>query len=214
MKDDAYASDLVLLTADKNTMFAVEGLLNRPRAVGIQPVKAVFYVHPERDPGCLLRADSFLRPFAKRFAHAIVMFDREGCGRQQESREELEAEVTSALSRSGWRDRAASIVIDPELENWVFSDSPEVDMVIGWAGRTPPLRTWLEQEGLLEMDQVKPSRPKEAMEAALRQVRMPRSSSIYAQLSERVSLERCTDPAFLKLKTTLQEWFRAPEKAQ
>jgi hypothetical protein len=56
MTDGAYESDLVVLTADKNKKFAVQGLLNRPQALRIRPLSAVFYIHPESDPGCLLHA--------------------------------------------------------------------------------------------------------------------------------------------------------------
>ncbi len=207
MSASAAASDLVILAADKNIKFAVEGLLNRPQAMGMRAVTAVFYIHPESDPGCLRRSDAFLRPFVNKFAHALVIFDREGCGKQQQPRTALEDEATSRLFRSGWADRAAAVVIDPELENWVFNDSPEVDAAVGWAGRTPKLRDWLEKEGLLASDRIKPARPKDAMEAALRHVRLPRSSAIYGQLAGRVGLARCADPAFLKLKSTLQTWF-------
>jgi hypothetical protein len=212
MTQGAYERDLVVLTADKNMKFALQGLLNRSEALQIRPIKAVFYIHPESDPGCLLRADAFLRPFINHFPHAIVMFDREGSGRQHKMREELEEEVFAGLSRSGWEDRASVIVIDPELENWVFSESPEVDTAMGWAGRNPSLRLWLKAQGFLMPDQAKPSRPKEAMEAALRHVRIPRSSSIYGRLAEHVGLGRCTDRAFLKLITTLQSWFPVLDK--
>jgi hypothetical protein len=50
------------------------------------------------------------------------------------------------------------------------------------------------------------------MEAALRHLRRPRSSSIYAQLAERVGLERCMDPAFIRLKEVLQSWFSAGDE--
>lgn len=211
MNEYAYESDLVALTADKNMKFAIEGLLNRPQALAVRPISAVFYIHPGRDSGCLLHADAFIRPFVRRFAHAIVMFDREGCGKEDKTREELEQQVASALSRSGWSDRAAVIVIDPELENWVFSDSPEVDAAMGWSGNNPLLRTWLEDQNYLAAGEIKPVRPKEAMEAALRHVRMPRSSSIYRRLAEHVGIGRCTDNAFQKLKATLRAWFPVPD---
>jgi hypothetical protein len=211
MIECAYESDLVVLTADKNMKFAIEGLLNRPQALAVRPISAVFYIHPESDPGCLLHADDFLRPFIKRFAHAIVMFDLEGCGKEKRTRHELEQQVVSALSRSGWEDRAAATVIDPELENWVFSDSPEVDRVLGWRGNDPSLRTWLENQDYLAAGQIKPARPKEAMEAALRHVRMPRSSSIYGHLAQNVGFGRCTDNAFQKLKALLRTWFPVPD---
>jgi hypothetical protein len=211
MIECAYESDLVVLTADKNMKFAIEGLLNRPQALAVRPISAVFYIHPESDPGCLLHADDFLRPFIKRFAHAIVMFDLEGCGKEKRTRHELEQQVVAALSRSGWEDRAAATVIEPELENWVFSDSPEVDRVLGWRGNNPSLRTWLENQDYLAAGQIKPARPKEAMEAALRHVRMPRSSSIYGHLAQNVGFGRCTDNAFQKLKALLRTWFPVPD---
>ncbi|BBO89387.1 methylation-associated defense system protein MAD4 [Desulfosarcina ovata] len=204
---NAYEADLAVLTADKNMKFALEGLLSRPQALAVRPISAVFYIHPESDPGCLLHADAFLRPFARRFAHAIVMFDREGCGQEEKPRDELEKQVTTILSQSGWAERAAVIVIDPELENWVFSDSPEVDAALGWKENNPPLRKWLENKNYLLADQIKPARPKEAMEEALRYIRMPRSSSIYGRIARKVSVGRCTDDAFQKLKAKLHEWF-------
>ncbi len=69
------------------------------------------------------------------------------------------------------------------------------------------LRQWLvEKEFLPEVTQVKPDRPKEAMEAVLRYVRKPRSSAIYRAIASTVSLASCDDPAFLKFRRTLQNW--------
>jgi hypothetical protein len=62
-------------------------------------------------------------------------------------------------------------------------------------------------EGYTQQGEVKPKRPKEALEQALRLARKSRSSSIFRQLAQRVSVKRCTDPAFLKFKATLQRWF-------
>jgi hypothetical protein len=214
MNAHALQLDLVVLTADKNMKTAVQGLLDRPKDMGIRSISVDIYVHPERDPGCRLRADAFLRPFVNKAAHAIVMFDREGCGKQKISRKEMESDVTSRLSRSGWGDRSACIAIEPELENWVFSNSPEVDIAVGWLGKTPRLRTWLEERSFLMPNHTKPSRPKEAMEAALRHVRLPRSSSIYLKLAERVSLGRCKDDSFLNFKNILQSWFPVPDEKQ
>jgi hypothetical protein len=54
---------------------------------------------------------------------------------------------------------------------------------------------------------MKPFDPKLAVEQVLRQAGKPRSSAIYEQLARRVSLQRCTDPAFVKFTTVLQKWF-------
>ncbi|MCK4765932.1 MAG: hypothetical protein KAW12_27275 [Candidatus Aminicenantes bacterium] len=93
------------------------------------------------------------------------------------------------------------------MENWIWSNSPEVDRALGWQEKTPPLRTWLEDKGYFDRDKSKPDPPKEALQKALRNVRKPWSSSIFRQVSEAVSLNRCSDPAFLKLKEKLVQWF-------
>jgi hypothetical protein len=98
-------------------------------------------------------------------------------------------------------------VIAPELETWVWSDSPRVDRVLGWNRDDLSLREWLREKGLLEEGAVKPTEPKRAVELTLRTVRTPRSSSIYFELAQRVSTDRCTDPAFEKLRRCLREWF-------
>ena len=69
------------------------------------------------------------------------------------------------------------------------------------------LRDWLREKGLLPRGAVKPSEPKEAVELVLKTVRTPRSSSIYGDLAQSVSTERCIDPAFAKLRRCLREWF-------
>ena len=202
--------DLVVLAADKNIEYAIRGLLSRYLSLGIRPIDADIFVHPERDPGCLLKSDVFLAGFQQSHAHAIVIFDREGCGKEHLSRMELETEVESTIVRRGWQaSRIASVVLDPELEIWVWSDSIEVDVQLGWQARDPDLRTWLRNSRLMPADVIKPERPKECMEAALREVRQPRSSAIFRRLAESVSLHRCADDAFSKFKTILLNWFPA-----
>lgn len=201
--------DLVVLTADKNAQFAFKGLLTRHRALGVRAIEADLYVHPERDPGVRTRAHDFLRPFASSHAHALAMLDLEGSGRDATSREDLEAEIESRLNRSGWSGRAAAIVVAPELDVWVWSDSPHVEDLLGWKGRTPRLRDWLLQRDWLVTPSLKPERSKEALEAVLLEVRKPRSSAVHQALAEKVSLGHCSDPAFRRLRATLQQWFGA-----
>ncbi len=199
--------DLLVLVADGQMEFAVKGLLMRGEAIGFQPLSVDIHVHPDKDPGCLLRGHDFLRPFHRQYRHALIMLDYEGCGQEMRPRVDLEAELERRLASSGWGNRATAVILDPELEVWVWSDSPEVDAVLGWTNRTPCLADWLRDAGYLHGDTKKPNRPKEALEHALRLVRKGKSSAIFLQLAQRVSVNRCTDPTFLKFKTTLQRWF-------
>ena len=203
----APTKDLIILVADQDMLFGLTGLLSRPVSLGIRAITHDVYPHPYHDPACLLEAHDFLRPFARIYARALVVFDREGCGQEQRTRDELEQIVENHLSRNGWDDHAAAIAIDPELENWVWSNSPQVDLALGWKGRQPSLSEWLVQEGFAQIRYNKPARPKEAMEKALRMSKKSRSSSIFMQLAETVGVEACADPAFNKFRDTLRTWF-------
>jgi hypothetical protein len=202
--------DLVILVADKNTEFALKGLLSRrTHALRIRSITFDIFVHLERDPGCLHRAHDFLRPHTTRYTHALVVFDRDGCGQERKDRVSLERRVEEQLTQSGWDKRAAAVVIDPELEIWVWSDSPHVDSALGWSNRAPGLRPWLVKSGLLSETTTKPQDPKRAVEEALRAARKPRSSNLYQELASSAGFESCTDAAFQKFRGVLTAGFPA-----
>lgn len=195
--------DLVLLVADGQMKAALEPLLARHNALGIRPLKVDCFKHPRHDPGVLHEAGKFLSLHLKQYSRALVLFDREGCGQENKTAAELEQQVQEQLDRAGWENRSAVIVLDPELEVWVWSDSPHVAEVLGLsqaklqslvARSTPP--------GLK-----KPKNPKQVMDEALQLSGIPRSSSLYAALAKQVSLADCTDRAFLRLKQALRKWF-------
>ena len=202
--------DLVVLVADNKIEAAIQGICLRGKSLGFRKLDFSVQPHPQHDSGCFLTAHFRLRPFVSQFAHALVIFDKDGCGKEQAQREDLEVEVEARLSSAGWDDRAKAIVIDPELEAWVWSDSPHVAEVLGWESGDKALRDWLVERGWCCPGQVKPLRPKEAYEAVLRRTGMGQSAGIYRDLAEAVSLGRCTDLAFVKLKTVLQQWFGTP----
>lgn len=204
--ESGHQKDLVLLVPDCNYEKGLNELLQRSESLGIRPISFGIYVHMHRDPGCLLEAHEFLRALAHEFHYALVLFDRDGCGHSGQ-RDAIQREVQTRLSRAGWSDRSDVLVTDPELDAWVWSDSPNVDRALGWGPDRPPLRDWLRQRGLLDPDGIKPRRPKEAMEQALRAAGRPRSASIYAQLGKRVGVNRCTDATFAELRQVLQRWF-------
>jgi len=208
MKARERLKDLICLVADKDIEETLRALLGRHQALDIRETVHDILSHPERDPGCRLRAQDFLRPYHGRYDHALVVFDREGCGREEPSRAEIEDDLEKKLRASGWEgDRAAVVVIDPEVEAWIWSESPHVDAVLGWGGKSPNLRSWLVERSFLDPEALKPRRPKEAMDEAIRKAGKPRSSSLFRQLAERVSVSKCSDPAFAKLRETLSMWF-------
>ena len=205
--------DLVILAADKDLEFALRGMLSRPEALGMRTVEEDIFVHPEHDPACALRGVDFLDNLSGQYRYSLLIFDHEGSGKEATVPQELQESLNAEFVSSTWGNRARAIVLSPELEMWIWSDSPHIDEVVGWKNRNPRLRPWLIEQDYLQTGEVKPDRPKEAFEAALREARKPRSASLYQQIAERVSLRRCTDTAFLELKGILSNWF-PPEREE
>jgi len=208
MTDERDAKDLIVIVADGDMESVVRSLLSRPQAIGIRPVSFDVKRHIQRDAGCRTDSHNYLRLWMNSFSYAMVIFDQEGSGGEQMPREQLEANVELNLCRNGWCDRSAVVVIDPELEAWVWSHSPHIDRLLGWDGNTPPLREWIQTEtGYWNPGRTKPERPKEAMDAVLRRTKKQNSAALFADLASQVSVRNCSDLSFSKFKTVLQNWF-------
>lgn len=202
------AKDLILLMADLDAELTMKGLLLRHRALGIRPVGYDIIRHAMRDSGCRRDAATQLRGYHGRYAHALVIFDRHGCGADTTERDVIEREVEEQLARSGWPEgHSACIVLDPELESWVWSDSPEVARVLGWREGMAALIRELREREFVNEGEWKPRDPKAAMKHILRRARIPHSAALFARLAAGVGLSRCHDPAFHKFVHALRRWF-------
>lgn len=198
--------DLVLLVPDKDIEQTFLGLLARHQSLGIRPIEYKIFVYANRDPGCYHTGHELLALYATEYSNGLIVFDRAWDGAPSQDPNQLAADVEGRL-QPVWQNRAKCVVIDPEIENWVWSDSPNVDVAMGWRNRTPALRQWLRDEGHWPAGTVKPPDPKVAFEKSLRAVRLPPSSSIFRKLATTVSLGRCVDPAFQRVLEILQGWF-------
>ena len=126
--------DLVVLVADKDIQATIESLLLRNESLGIRRISFDLYSHLHRDPGCRSELHHFLIPFHTNYSYAIVIFDHDGCGREEQSSQEIEAEVERLLAIQGWKNRSIALALHPELEIWVWSNSPHVSEALGWTG--------------------------------------------------------------------------------
>jgi hypothetical protein len=196
--------DLVVLVPDKNTEYAVHGALNRPESLGIRAVDFRIVVDPGRDGGVRKRGTQILRLERHQFTHAVLMFDYEGSGAAM-SAANLETELDATLA-AHWGEAAKAIVIEPEMDIWMWGAETHIRDVVGWPA-PPGIREWLVARGFVFGVHGKPERPKEAMDALFREVRVPRSSSHYGALAGRLSLARCQDAAFMRLRAALIRWF-------
>lgn len=211
-------NDLLFLVADKNMAGAVGGLLERDqihRIVGCAQFsfdarRDIKVAEGQNDPGLYTRANELLRPLRAEYAYAVVIVDEEWNGSPGATA--IEARLRAHLDDAGWTtDNSLGLCVRPEADVWLWSDSPHSARALGWAS-WDVLRPRLEAHGYLETGKAKPARPKEAAEWALHNCpgkRVPRSSTIYRQVSSQVSVQRCEDDALVRLLDALRAWFPA-----
>lgn len=199
--------NLFVLVADLDMENALHALLTRSTSLGIHDITFDIERHPGRDAGCRAHAVEHLRPFLGSYDRALVVFDRYGSG-SDDPRDCIGKALDGKLRANGWPDqRAKVIVIEPELEAWLWAGSPVLSQALGWGSAYGDLRRWLVSRGLWSPDSPKPEDPKKAMRAAMRHRRTPWSSRLFAGLGQSMSFSRCRDPAFTELRDTLRAWF-------
>ena len=105
-----------------------------------------------------------------------------GDGVPAESGPALEALIDEKLRQADMADWAVPLVVEPELEAWVFSTSPHVSAVLGWKGSSS-IRKTLEEQNLWKAEDSKPTDPKAALEYILGRTGKSRSSSLFRRLA-------------------------------
>jgi hypothetical protein len=207
--------DCVFLLADGTMEAMFRGFFGRSgchhsletRAFIFDPSEDI--VSGTNDPRTYRQAHELLRPHQRTHRHAVIVLDNDWDGSPGVTA--IRADIRQNMCGSGWDDESFEVVvIDPELENWIWQESRYIVEAFAYEGEAT-LREWLRsQDPPMWLDgEAKPRRPKEAVETVLRMTRMPRSAAIYRQIIEKVSVRRCTDPAFLLLCESLRRWFPA-----
>lgn len=199
-------TDLFCLVADLPMQVVVEAVLNRPEALQIRPISVTWSVHIHRDSGCYHTGPELLRNSRADHSHGLLILDHAWDG-PAASGALLAEQLRGRLAGAGLADWADVVVLEPELEAWLFTGSPHLPLCLGWRGQNPNMREWLEQQGLWPNDLAKPPDPKAAVERVLRKTRKPRSSSTYGKIAEQSSMRGCTDQAFQAFCRILRRWF-------
>ena len=201
--------DLAILVADRNMQAGVDGILHRPQALGIRAVDWRIIRHSGRDGGTRDSGPELLAMLRRECSHGIVMLDWEGSGSDAKSPEALQSELQVRVDRDWGVGKGLAVVIVPELEAWIWGQDNAMRQFIKWDNPGGlAIRDWLRSRGFVFRSDHKPERPKEALEAILVQVNMPRSSALFEQAASRLSLDKCVDPAFVRLRDALRGWFR------
>jgi len=198
--------DILVLTADQNAELLIKTLLEKiPTIENIPAIDYEIIRHPGHDSGVVKNAVEFVRPFINDCRFLMVLFDYEGSGKESLNQNSLESEIEDALNKNGWQNRNICITLYPELESWLWVNRQHLHDILNWH-HEQDIYEWLKSRGYIFQNN-KPVRPKEAFEAALRKVNIPRSSAIYSSLAQKASYLQCTDQSFNKFLNTMKKWF-------
>jgi hypothetical protein len=205
--------DCIFLLADKNMQAAFEGFLSRQafcQSLGcgtfeFDPRKDIAVASGDNDPGLYIRGHELLRPYQTTHRHAVIVLDAEWEG--SPGRIVITEHLSTQIAATGWTaDQFAVIVIDPELENWIWQQNDHVARGLGF-GNSHELMADTDLQAAWPQGQAKPISPKEILETLLQKRRIPRSSAIYKQITSQVSVRHCQDSAFQLLIEFMRTWF-------
>ena len=185
--------------------FTVRAALERHRALGIRPVTFDVIHHPQKDGGVRNSGVQMLNLQMGRYEHGLILLDWEGCGSRHAEPVHEEESLNQEL-KSTWGDRARAIVIEPELDVWIWGSDQALVPVLEWRQEIS-IREYVQSRGFELEENQKPRRPKEAFESLLALQKLSTSASLYQEIASRISLAKCSDPSFIRLKEILWRWF-------
>ncbi len=202
------------MVADKNIEAMILGFLLSPKfhlKIGCNSFQFdskhdLRVAHGKNDPGIFTIAKELLQPYCKTHRHVIVILDAEWSGSPGSIK--IAQQVNNHCINAGWSENnCCVIVIDPELENWIWQNNIHVCHELGANNSYLLLQEELIDKEFWVAGQPKPNRPKEAVEYVLRKNKIPRSSALYKNIASQITSKTCTDAAFVNLKNTLIQWF-------
>jgi hypothetical protein len=180
------------------------------RRFSIDPLneKDIFRVPGHTDGGIWKHAGKNLRPFRDKYQYAIIILDADF--EPHPGAKVLHQDISEAMTKSGWEpERFAVIVIQPELEAWLWAPNLNVARAFGHKD-FEQLRGKLEAERLWDSGKPKPNDLKRARDRAARlggkKTGGPIFKGVFSEISKR-ACECCVEPGFMALRATLKTWF-------
>lgn len=201
------------VVADKNTEFTFRGFVERElfhQSLGcgefeFRADQDLLVAVGKNDPGLYAQAQQFARGARGTHEHLVVALDAEWQGSPGVNK--IRTDIESACQRESWAaSNVCVVVFDPEIEEWIWQDNPNVERAIGHQG-PPSLRELLASREVWPAASPKPPRPKEALEEVARRNRVARSSDLYRRITSRVSVSGCVAPSFHHLVDALRRWY-------
>lgn len=203
--------DLFVLTADADMQAVLRSVLRRHEEIGLRPIEFEVDRHTMRDSGMIASGPDLVRPRRGKYRKVLLVWDHLGSGCEGKfTAEESARRVEERLVLVSWRDHASAIVIDPELEDWLWQDPASIGAHLGISPAT--LRKWLTEQQKSASDLLSP-RSKMDLEERLRHLFVdkcrrtvsPRDFERIAEQADLAAWEK--SKSFQRLMTILRGWF-------
>lgn len=195
--------DLLMLLPDKDIELLMAGLLGRNgfiTSITYDPV-----IHEDRDHGCRKKFEDWVRGRNTAYRKLLVVFDRHGSGDNRD-RQSIEGEMENRIRTLGWHEDDVRVVcIEPESEQWLWVNENQIKEALG--RQEAEIYPFLQRNGWKAVEQEKPFPPKEAWRTLLKACQTKPSPNHFKHIGANGSIQRCTDPAFVKLRSCLSNWF-------
>jgi len=207
--------DCVFFVADKTMRETFLGFLSREDrdeqlgcgAFTFDPAEDLFFAAGQNDCGLNKRADALLSAFLHSHQKVVVALDCEWDG--SPGQVAIIQNISTQLLGSGWAaDDVIVIAIEPELEQWIWQDSPVLADELRMDA-PQGLKAALSARGLWPQDAAKPPSPKELFIQLRRENNVKLSSSVFKRIAANVPVAACQDSEFRRLVNQLQLWFPA-----
>lgn len=199
--------DLVVLCADGMWRATLQAILLRHESLGLARAldADVRHIPGETDGGARARGAKILWYERSKFAHALLIFDHDGCGDLRPP-DEIQAEIDKDLG-ADWAGKARSIVVAPEVEGWIVGGHKHFARIRGL--ERAQAREWLAERDHWPKGVDKPSDPKGALAALFFAHGAKLTSVNYRKIMSHASLnpERCTCASFKLFCEILRGWF-------
>ena len=116
----------------------------------------------------------------------------------------MRRDILARLNQNGWNDRCEVVVIDPELEVWLWQNSPHVEQALMFTGS---LRQHLQNNGQWPAGAPKPLKPKDTIQALVKAKKTLKTKVVYSRIARSISIHGCTDQSFGLFANTMRQWF-------
>ena len=205
--------DLFVYAADADAVAFLNAILNKPEALGIRKIRFDIDRNGGRDSGMIKNGAEFVRTerIKNNYRKVILMWDHHGSGRERRQKPlQVSQEIQDKLDSFTWEDNSATIVLNPELEQWLWHCEQAVAKHFGMAAEQ--LQQWCEkyagEQGVPPAD-IKKQNPKGVfqyiMDKCLDRSLKPRDFEEIGRLASIKGLQDCE--SFRKFTKTLQGWF-------